>query len=507
MARILLVDDDPGQLEIRRLILERSGYEVVTAAGRDEALARVEGCGIVVTDLLLPTAGDGVALIDALRAKARIIVLSGADVPASVHADECLAKPCPSRRLLDAVARLALLLLCVFALRAETFSVAKPAEMVAELDLRAPGKNWSKEGNESALATLVLDGKPQQNVMVHAGADRFTYSVFLGRLNAGEHQLKVEGAGVELLAARFQEDASEAVAHAPVLYARPNTVGHWTDIPLIVYCERLEEAGQPILQYTVIYSNEDAGTSTRALMARWGRTTDIEWVYKVFLGPGGETRHATIQAAEHKEIEFSGHREARHPVLITWTDNNNVADNATSAVRYQIRPFMTDLTGHSREEVMDHLPFSYRIMADELKREHKLRPWNSVDEQTVSDPRNYLYFELQVTNRDSALATLVRLRGSDRWFSSNLGHTRYAIERDGWVRTTVELPPGTSAADIAEIGFECLTVEKKLAGSCRLERVGKAFFLDREYRPRSSIWLSIEPHEIPSGQIWTSTLR
>lgn len=507
MARILLVDDDAGQLEIRRLILEQSGYEVVTAGSRAEALERVEGCGVVVTDLLLPSAADGEALIGKLHGKARIIVLSGASIPASVKADERLAKPCPSGRLLEAVARLAVLLLCVLALRAETFSIAKPAEMVAEMDLRAPGKNWAKEGSESALATLVLDGKPQQNVMLYAGADRFTYSVLLGRLDAGEHQLKLEGAGVELLAARFREDASEAVAHAPVLYARPNTVGHFTDIPLIVYCERLQEAGEAILQYTVIYSNEDAGTSTRALMARWGRTTDIEWVYKVFLGPGGETRHATIQAAEHKEIEFSGHREARHPVLITWTDNNNVADNATSAVRYQIRPIMADLSSHSREEVMDHLPFSYRIMADELKREHKLRPWNTVNEQTVSDPRNYLYFELQITNRDSGLATLVRLRGSDRWYTSHLGHTRYAIERDGWVRTTVELPPGTAAADIAEIGFECLTIEKKIAGSCQVQRVGKAFFLDREYRPGPSVWSSAEPREIPSGQIWTSSLR
>ena len=37
MARVLVVDDDPEQLEIRRLLLERSGHEAWTAASADEA--------------------------------------------------------------------------------------------------------------------------------------------------------------------------------------------------------------------------------------------------------------------------------------------------------------------------------------------------------------------------------------------------------------------------------------------------------------------------------------
>jgi len=81
-----------------------------------------------------------------------------------------------------------------------------------------------------------------------------------------------------------------------VLFARANTVAKPSDIPLIVYCERLSENGVGFLQYTVIFSNEDGGTSTRALMARWGRTTDVEYVYRAFPG------RATIQAKDHKEV-------------------------------------------------------------------------------------------------------------------------------------------------------------------------------------------------------------
>ena len=67
-----------------------------------------------------------------------------------------------------------------------------------------------------------------------------------------------------------------------MLFARLNTVGRFSDIPLLLYCERLKDEGEDVLQYTVIFSNEDGGTSTRTLMARWGRTTDIEYVYRAF---------------------------------------------------------------------------------------------------------------------------------------------------------------------------------------------------------------------------------
>ena len=71
--------------------------------------------------------------------------------------------------------------------------------------------------------------------------------------------------------------------------------GKFTDIPLVLYCERLSDNGVPFLQYTVIFSNEDGGTSTRGLMARWGRTTDIEFVYRVFLDASGNRKRAMIQ--------------------------------------------------------------------------------------------------------------------------------------------------------------------------------------------------------------------
>jgi CheY-like chemotaxis protein len=518
MARILVVEDDVDQLEIRKLILEQAGYEVATAQTGSQALDKLPGCQVVVMDLRLPTLEDGLQLIQAASGLAKIIVLSGTEAQAAIPVDEFLTKPCSSKRLLEIIARFCMLLisLCIM-LRAGTFKVSKPAEVVAELDMRAVGTDWAEEGHEAALATLLVDGTPQQHVMVYAGSDQFTYRVFLGSLTAGEHRLDYSGQGVELIAARFREDTSDVLANAPVLYARANTIGKYTDIPLVVYCERLAENGDSFLQYTVIFSNDDGGTSTRALMARWGRATDVEYVYRAFLASDGSVRKATMQVKDHKELEFNGRRDGSHPLLMPVTDNNMVGTvDVPPPVRYQIAPILVDLTGHSREEVMDQHPITYKLMAKELKREGKLRPFGTVDGETVSDPRNYLYFELQLGRSESSIATLVRLKGGSHWYSSHLGHADFAIRTwkrnsaespSGFVRTTVELPPGTKSEQIAEIGFECLVPEKASDAKCRVEAVTKCFFLDREYTPDPNVWTMTAPHDIPPGAIWTSTLR
>jgi CheY-like chemotaxis protein len=518
MARILVVEDDPGQLEVRKLILEQAGYEVVTAHDAADAIEKLPGCQLVLMDFRIPATEDGLRLIGAASGQARIVVLSGAQPDIPLPVDEFLTKPCSSRKLLEAIAKLCLVLLCLpLLLRAETFRILKASEVVAELSLRAPGTDWAEAGHEAALATVLVDGHAQQQIMLYGGAESFSYTVFLGVLAVGEHRVDVRGEGVQLMQAKFHEDASDVVANAPVLFARANTIGKYTDIPLIVYCERLSENGEPFLQYTVIFSNEDGGTSTRALMARWGRTTDIEYVYRAFLTADGRVRRATIQAKDHKELEFHGKLNGSHPLLMPITDNNMIGEADTpTPIRYQIAPIPVDLTGHSREEVMDQHPFAYRVMAKELKREGKLRPFGTVDGEKVSDPINYLYFEMKLANSEASVATLVRLKGDPRWYSSHLGHADYAIRTwrrnsaespKGFVRTTVELPPGTKADQIAEIGFECLVLDKAADAPCGVEAVTKAFLLDRDYAPGPNVWTLAARVEIPAGAIWTSALR
>lgn len=115
MARILLIDDDPAGVDPRRMILERLGHAVAVAHNPAAARASFSQArpDIVVMDLRLPEAEDGLALIRDFRASSgelRIVVLAGwpGDLdgrPEALLVDEVLKKPVRSERLLHAIGR------------------------------------------------------------------------------------------------------------------------------------------------------------------------------------------------------------------------------------------------------------------------------------------------------------------------------------------------------------------------------------------------------------------
>jgi CheY-like chemotaxis protein len=535
MARILVADDDIHQLELRQSLLEAAGHEVAVATTVPEIerqLAR-ENPDLLLMDLRYPNARgepddtDSRALIRAVRergASPPVIVISGwpeefEGAPERSLVQQVVAKPYRLQTLLDAIRSVLPALCSLLALAAGAsaqtfrFTVSQAAEVVADLEMSSPGSDWAKAGREAALATLTVDGGRSQHVMLYAGEARHTYAAFLGNLPAGAHTLAVErharfsaaGPGLTVHGVKFREVAKgdagwEALAYAPVLYARADTIGQFTDVPLVAYCERLTEGGKPLLQYTTIFSNEDGGTSTRALLARWGRTTDIEYIYKRWTGSG----RATIQAKDHKEIEFDGRYEGTHPVLIPSTRNNMVSGQGESEIRYQLAPVEVDLSRHAREEVMDDRPFTYQVMAKELQREGKLRAWGEVKGEAAGDPRNYLFLEAKVENATSSLGLRVQLKHETVWYSSHLGRADLGIVRSGYFRTTVELPPGTKAQDIAWLGVECMVESARPmpgAGTCRFGGLSKAFFLSDDFRPGMPLFTIRGEAEIPSGQM------
>ncbi len=105
MARILVVEDDAGQLEMRKQILEHAGHAVIVAQDAVQALERLAGCELVVTDLRIPKHEDGLRLISAAAGTVRIIVLTGGQPEAGLAVDEFLSKPCSSRKLVETVAK------------------------------------------------------------------------------------------------------------------------------------------------------------------------------------------------------------------------------------------------------------------------------------------------------------------------------------------------------------------------------------------------------------------
>ena len=482
MATVLLVEDDPDQLDLRRLILEAAGHTVLPAKSPREALAHSTTAQVAVLDLRIPKLEDGLNLIQQLQERApamKLIVLSGWTRDLKIKVDKVLEKPVKTKALLQHIARLALMIFCVHA-----------NETIAHLDLSAPGTDWETTGRESILADIEIDGKVQQQLMLYAGARRHRYSVFLGDLPPGPHTVTVKAKGI-IEHAITTEQAPAWAVFAPVLFERQNAIGKFTDIPLLTYVEELTEGNQKIHQYTVIFSNEDGGTSTRSLMARWGRTTDIEYVYRAYLNANGTLDKAIIQSRGHKDIEFKGPFFGTHPMLMPVTDNNMVAGEGPSAVRYQPAPVLADLANASREAVMDLNPITWLVMTSELVRENKLRPYGVERGEDISDPRNYLYIEAKVAPGKAAVAFVV-LHNNGQYYYSHKGRAKDAIERPGYVRSTIELPPDTKQADLKSINALCVYLPKSPSDtSCGPTEFKSFFFLTQDKLPGQTFQLPI----------------
>ena len=116
-------------------------------------------------------------------------------------------------------------------------------------------------------------------------------------------------------------------------------------------------------RYSVIFTNEDGGTPADRLMATWGRTTDIEYLYSVEVDRAGAILDEDMQGPKHEILPFRGRREARHPLLWVSTENNMVLDSGTTTVRYAPAPVAFPLRDVSREAVMDAHPWLYELAA------------------------------------------------------------------------------------------------------------------------------------------------
>ena len=112
MKQILVVDDEPRIAEICRDYLKRAGFEVITAANGDDALAlaRSRQPDLIVLDLKLP-GRDGLDVTRALRQRSNVpIIMLTARIEESdklvgleLGADDYLTKPFSPRELVARV--------------------------------------------------------------------------------------------------------------------------------------------------------------------------------------------------------------------------------------------------------------------------------------------------------------------------------------------------------------------------------------------------------------------
>ncbi len=108
--KVLLVDDDESIIDITKTMLEKNGFEVVSAPNVTEALNQIvtQRFDALITDLHMPNAGDGFSVVTAMRhaqPQALTLVVSGfpnvkdAMAAIALQADDIIVKPFDAKQL------------------------------------------------------------------------------------------------------------------------------------------------------------------------------------------------------------------------------------------------------------------------------------------------------------------------------------------------------------------------------------------------------------------------
>jgi len=418
----------------------------------------------------------------------------------------------------------------------QSFAVDRVAEVVATVHAGCERCDWGVAGREGAAVRVAVDGRYRAHVMLTRGEADAEYRVLLGRYGRGTHVVTIASdpsasardigavhiSRVDVAAIDARDPSFEALAHAPVLHARPNTIGRFTDVPLLMWYETAPTRRGRSYRYSVIFSNEDGGTATDRLMATWGRTTDVEFVYGVELDASGRAIAEEFQGPDHVVARFRGRHEVRHPVEFVVTDNNMVSDRppslklrraGASEVRYAPAPEPFDLTNQSREVVMDAHPWTYRVMSAEMIREGKIADDAAAGSGKIADPRQFVFVEACTELEGAALAFGVRAATADgpRWFDSHRGLNQFRIVRTGFFRGAVPIALAQAlrpAVQIDAVHFRAWpqAEPKTDRPHVRVVRVNAIFMLDDHFVPQRlpfqwtgslSLTLDGTPAELP----------
>lgn len=352
-----------------------------------------------------------------------------------------------------------------------TFTLKSEIEAGLEIIARASGASWQKPGAEAPAIAISLNDQTkhgfEQDLFLWAGDTEFKYRVLLGRLAPGTYTVTIWSnkdfsapslpapiikSVRPLLFSRSAKQTSSlslandlAVANSPLILARQDSTRNFSDLPLFLYYEVFHKTEDEFtVRYTLIFSNEDGGTPPLALMARWGRTTDIEWVYE-FTAQRGKIIKESYQGVFHIVKPFTGIRQfGAHPVLSVASSNNNFSDKPTTSLLYNMVPQYIDLSFATRESVADANPWIYRVMAQELKREGHISNQPDRDPNLIWDPTDYVYIDMYVEHQNgTALACEIKLKGSENVYRSDRSDPRLRIDREGFFRTAIRLPSGT----------------------------------------------------------------
>jgi hypothetical protein len=386
---------------------------------------------------------------------------------------------------------------------------ACPGETWLAARLAAPGTSWAYA--EAAVVALDLDGAARQHLILAGGDEPVEYCRVLGRLPSGGHIVRLwidrslsapSATLVELHAIRTgtvpgNHEAAAAWRHAPILHYRPGKErpeSVTTDTPLLLFYRPVSvcdgpgrgRASAPAaaaharrgIEYHAVFSHEDAGTDLTGLLAKWGHTTDIEWVYRVLWDEAGVTVREEFQGSGHRTMPFRGARAlGGHPVLQVSGRHGMVTDRVRCPFRAALAPVWRQPEDEPREAVMHAFPWTWRVSAQEVVRQVALEPIPMPATPAPADPRAYVFLHWK-REPSGRIPLEAAVQIGDAWYTSAWGRADLAFAGDDAEATAIKIPAASGASPTA-VAVRALAAPAGPAGV----RLVRAFVLDETYRP------------------------
>ncbi|MGO9557880.1 MAG: neocarzinostatin apoprotein domain-containing protein [Acidimicrobiales bacterium] len=351
-----------------------------------------------------------------------------------------------------------------------------------QLVLAAPKTSWAYAHNTAAVVDVKVGTGPAQEIVLFAGARPFTYAAVFGTIATGTQHVTIavdkalsttsSPPTVRVIATRLSVVTKSnpdylEMAYAPVVYGRHDTAA--SDTPMLTYATESAAAtgpkGTEYLEYTTVWSKEDAGTSFVPWLewGEWGRMADITQTITLDVTPSGAILDPTFNScgcsagfpvnrtspAEETE-PFKGTRYETHLIVRNASGNDYQSDTGTSSFRMEQAPIAGPAAGAARETVMDANPWTYRITAEELSRWYSDGS-TSVSSPEIGDSRQYAIVDLSTTaTNTAAIAVAIKLKGSSTWYRNDFG-SGYSLYDGGPGRTAVKLPLGWESRGIAAL--------------------------------------------------------
>jgi hypothetical protein len=345
-------------------------------------------------------------------------------------------------------------------------------EGLVQLSMDGPGSSWASGTDKAVVVSVRVDRGAWQEIVLFAGSSPFTYAGFTGPLTVGPHRVSIrldarrsttgrQVPVVVLYRVRLQVVVPDnrmylLEKYAPVVFGRANSAS--SDTQLLTYGTATPLAGgSTALSFETVWSHEDAGTSFVPFLewGEWGRMTDITATVSLDVSASGAISHPMYNwcgcqppfppnrdSLQEVSVPFTGRYFAgTHMIVRNASGNDYQSQVGATDFRFQQPAVRGPAPGEPREAVMDAHPWTYRIMADEVR-------WWYLDRS--ADPssaqpgtaRQYAIISLDTESTNaSTVAVDLRLSGSAKWYRSDMG-SGAPLYTGGLGRTAVKLPLG-----------------------------------------------------------------